>query len=106
MSIRDIKYLDFHIVLIINLHFVFFTSCLTALYFLAPGVLFLIISTHSTIHPYFIQSTHTRLTMKYTSAILYAALAVTPVFSHGVITEVKGANGPSTLCNASTRADL
>ncbi|KAH8749670.1 hypothetical protein BGZ57DRAFT_968342 [Hyaloscypha finlandica] len=31
--------------------------------------------------------------MQYTSAILCAALTVTPVFSHGVITEVKGANG-------------
>jgi hypothetical protein len=33
--------------------------------------------------------------MQYTSAILCAALAVAPVFSHGVITEVKGANGMS-----------
>lgn len=31
--------------------------------------------------------------MQYSSAILCAAFAVTSVFSHGVITEVKGANG-------------
>jgi hypothetical protein len=33
--------------------------------------------------------------MQYTSTVLCAVLAVTPVFSHGVITEVKGANGKS-----------
>jgi len=91
MSIRDIKYLDrLSTVIVIFQVFISFHPSSFRETFGAGRPDNLTFFLQNLFVPFV-----TDFKMQYTSAILCAALAVTPVFSHGVITEVKGANGKS-----------